>query len=47
MFREREKGIFLTQNHLGTPQPFRLKTGQNAEITHANHIRTRRVRGAF
>ena len=47
MFREREKGIFLTQNHLGTPHPFRLKIGQNAEITHTNHILTRRFRGAF
>ena len=31
-----KRGFFLTQNNLGTPNPFRLKSGQNAEISHAN-----------
>ena len=35
--KEREKD-FLSQNNLGTPNPFRLKSGQNAEISHTNHI---------
>ena len=47
MFRERKKRIFLTQNDLGTPHRFRLQSGQNAEISHKNHILPRRFQGAF
>ena len=46
MSREREKGIFLTQNNLRTPYPFALKSDQNAEIRYTNHIPPRRFQGA-
>ena len=47
MFGEREKGIFLTQNSLKTLNPFRVKSSQNAEISHSSHILPRRFQGAF
>ena len=47
MFRERKKGIFLTQNNLRTPHTFRMKSGQNAEISHTNHILPKRFQGLF
>ena len=46
-FRELEKGIFLTQHNLGTPHPFRMKSGQNAAIGHTNDILPRYFQGAF
>ena len=42
-----EWGFFLTQNNLGTPQPFRLESGQNVEISHTNNILARHFRDAF
>ena len=39
------KGDFLTQNNLGKPRPFRLKSGQNAEISHTGHILLRPFQG--
>ena len=47
MFRERKKGIFLTQNNLRTLHPFRMKSGQNSEISHTNHILPRRFQDPF
>ena len=41
-----KRGI-LTKNNLGVPHHFRLKNGQNAEISHTNHILPRRFQGAF
>ena len=41
------KGDFLTQNNLGTLQPFSLKGGENGEINHTNYILPRRFQGAF
>ena len=34
-------------NNLGIPQPFRIKSGQNAEISHTNQIIPRRFQGTF
>ena len=38
---------FLTQNNLGTPQPMRMKSSQNAKISHTNHILPRQFQGTF
>ena len=47
MFRESEKEILLTQNDLGTPHPFILKSSQDAQISHTNHILPRHFQDAF
>ena len=44
---ENVKGIFLTQNNFETPLPFRLKSYQNAEISHTNHITPKFFEGTF
>ena len=44
---ERRKGIFLTKNNLGTPHPFRLKSGHNPEISHANQVLSSSFQSAF
>ena len=41
------KADFLTRNYLGTPHPFRLKSDQNAKISHTYHILPRRLQGVF
>ena len=41
------KGDFLTQDNLGKPHPFRMKSGQNADISRANLIPPMRFQGAF
>ena len=41
------KRDFLTQNNLGTPDPFRLNSGQNVEKRHTNNILSRRFQGTF
>ena len=41
------KEDFLTQNKLGTPHPFRVKSDQNAETIHKNYLLSRRFQGAF
>ena len=46
LFREHEKGFFSSTN-LGTPQPVRLKNGQNADVSHANHMLTRFFQSTF
>ena len=47
---ENVKRGFLSQNNIGTPgtpHSFQLKSGQNAEISHTNHILSRHFQGAF
>ena len=41
------KGDFLTQSNLGMSNPFRLKSGLNADISHANHILLNCYQGAL
>ena len=44
---ENMKRVFSNSNNLGTHHPFRLKSGQNAEINHTNYILLKRFQGLF
>ena len=47
MFREREKGTFLTQNNLEMPRRIRLKSDLKAEISHTSQMLPRCFQDTF